>query len=169
MRTRGMNRRRIAHASGRSPSQHCGPEPDNASEIVALADVTLLFCDNNTGDALCELRLAADGTMACPLMRRPLRGMAPGTVDDLEGMTQVRTEGRPPPGRAPFAQLAAAKQPDTKKRSAARLPRPATASCGLPAARRTGSTRRCFRDFATGWLQRTGPGKRRGTCPMMGA
>jgi hypothetical protein len=71
-----------------------GPEPYNASEIVALDDATLLFCDNNIGDALFELRLAADGTMACPLIRRPLRGIAPGTVDDLEGMTHVRTDGR---------------------------------------------------------------------------
>src|SRR5262245_7301463 len=65
-------------------------EPYNASEIVALDDSTFLFCDNNIGDALFELRLAADGTMACPLIRRPLRGIAPGSVDDLEGMTHVR-------------------------------------------------------------------------------
>ena len=68
-----------------------GPEPYNASEIVALDDSTLLFCDNNISDALFELRLADDGTMACPLIRRPLRGIAPGSVDDLEGMTHVRT------------------------------------------------------------------------------
>jgi Protein of unknown function (DUF3616) len=68
-----------------------GPEPHNASEIVALDDATLLFCDNNISDALLELRLAADGTMACPLIRRPLSGIAPGSVDDLEGMTHVRT------------------------------------------------------------------------------
>lgn len=70
-----------------------GPEPYNASEIVALDDSTLLFCDNNIGDSLFELRLADDGTMACPLIRRPLRGIAPGSVDDLEGMTHVRTAG----------------------------------------------------------------------------
>src|SRR5215813_12416957 len=70
-----------------------GPEPYNASEIVALDDATFLFCDNNIGDALFELRLAADGTMAGPLIRRLLRGIAPGSVDDLEGMTHVRTDG----------------------------------------------------------------------------
>jgi hypothetical protein len=70
-----------------------GPEPYNASEIVAIDDSTFLFCDNNIGDALLELRLAADGTMACPLIRRPIRGIEPGSVDDLEGMTHVRTDG----------------------------------------------------------------------------
>jgi Protein of unknown function (DUF3616) len=70
-----------------------GPEPHNASEIVAIDDSRFLFCDNNIGDALLELRLAADGAMACPLIRRPLRGIEPGTVDDLEGMTHVRTGG----------------------------------------------------------------------------
>jgi hypothetical protein len=69
-----------------------GPEPYNASEIVALDDSRFLFCDNNIGDALFELRLAADGTMACPLIRRPIPGIEPGTVDDLEGMTRVHTE-----------------------------------------------------------------------------
>jgi Protein of unknown function (DUF3616) len=71
-----------------------GPEPYNASEIVAIDDSRFLFCDNNIGDALFELRLAADGTMAGPLVRRPIRGIEPGTVDDLEGMTHVRAEGR---------------------------------------------------------------------------
>lgn len=67
-----------------------GPEPHNASEIVAIDDSRFLFCDNNIGDALLELRLAADGTMAGPLIRRPLRGIEPGAVDDLEGMTLLR-------------------------------------------------------------------------------
>jgi hypothetical protein len=73
--------------------ERSGPEPHNASEIVAIDDSRFLFCDNNIGDALLELRLAADGTMACPLIRRPLRGIEPGTVDDLEGMTHIRTGG----------------------------------------------------------------------------
>lgn len=38
-----------------------GPEPYNASEIVAIADSRFLFCDNNIGDGLFELQLAADG------------------------------------------------------------------------------------------------------------
>jgi hypothetical protein len=70
-----------------------GPEPYNASEIVAIDDSKFLFCDNNIGDALFELRLAADGTMAGPLIRRPIGGIEPGSVDDLEGMTHVRTAG----------------------------------------------------------------------------
>jgi hypothetical protein len=70
-----------------------GPEPYNASEIVAIDDSRFLFCDNNIGDALFELRLAADGSMACPLIRRPIEGIEPGAVDDLEGMTHVRTDG----------------------------------------------------------------------------
>src|SRR5262245_8262462 len=45
-----------------------GAEPYNASEIVAIADSRFLFCDNNISDALFELRLQADGTMASPLI-----------------------------------------------------------------------------------------------------
>jgi hypothetical protein len=52
----------------------------------------LLFCDNNIGDALFELRLAADGAMACPLLRRTIQGIERGTVDDLEAMTYVRAD-----------------------------------------------------------------------------
>jgi hypothetical protein len=70
-----------------------GPEPYNASEIVAIDDAKFLFCDNNVGDALFELRLAADGNIACPLIRRPISGIELGSVDDLEGMTHVRTDG----------------------------------------------------------------------------
>jgi hypothetical protein len=69
-----------------------GDEPYNASEIVALGDSKFLFCDNNVGDALFELQLAADGTLACPLIRRPILGLEPGTVDDLEGMTHVHMD-----------------------------------------------------------------------------
>jgi hypothetical protein len=72
-------------AFGERPS----PEPYNASEIVAIDDSTFLICDNNIGDALFELRLAADGPMSSPLIRRPIRGIEPETVDDLEGMTHV--------------------------------------------------------------------------------
>ncbi len=75
--------------------QRPGPEPYNASEIVPLDDSKFLFCDNNIGDALFELRLAADGTMAGPLIKRPISGLKAGAVNDLEGLTLVRTEGRP--------------------------------------------------------------------------
>jgi hypothetical protein len=63
--------------------------PYNASEIVALADSRFLLCDNNIGDALYELRLQPDGRMSCPLVRRPLVGVVPGMVDDLETLTMV--------------------------------------------------------------------------------
>jgi hypothetical protein len=66
-----------------------GPEPYNASEVVALADSRFLFCDNNIGDALFELRLAPDASMERPLIRCAVGGMEAGTVDDLEGMALV--------------------------------------------------------------------------------
>jgi hypothetical protein len=87
--------------SGKLPSikpipfgERAGSEPYNASEIVAIGDSRFLFCDNNIGNALLELRLAADGSMACALIRRPLEEIEPGVVDDLEGMTHVHAGGR---------------------------------------------------------------------------
>jgi hypothetical protein len=99
-------------AFGERPS----PEPYNASEIVALDDSRFLFCDNNVGDALFELRLAADGTMAYPLIRRPLSGIAPGSVDDLEGMTHVRMESGSLIIAIPSLSLKQRKRRHTKKR-----------------------------------------------------
>jgi hypothetical protein len=74
--------------------EHPGPEPFNASEIAAIADSRFLFCDNNIGDGLFELRLTPDGSMAGPLIRRQLSGIEPGTVDDLECMVLVEARGR---------------------------------------------------------------------------
>jgi hypothetical protein len=74
--------------------EHPGPEPYNASEIVAIADSRFLFCDNNVGDGLFELQLAADGQMARSLIRRPLQGIETEAVDDLECMTYVQSQGR---------------------------------------------------------------------------
>jgi hypothetical protein len=74
--------------------QRDGREPYNASEIVAIDDSRFLFCDNNVGDALFELRLSADGKMECPLIRRPIRGIEEDSVDDLEGMALVHRENR---------------------------------------------------------------------------
>jgi hypothetical protein len=71
-----------------------GPEPYNASEVIAIADSRFLFCDNNVCDALFELRLAKDGGMACPLIRRPIEGIEPGAIDDIEGIELVKTAGR---------------------------------------------------------------------------
>lgn len=71
-----------------------GREPYNASEVVAIDDSRFLFCDNNIGDALFELRLTSDGRMACPLIRRPIEGVSANDVDDLEGMALVENGNR---------------------------------------------------------------------------
>jgi len=66
----------------------------NASGVIPLADSRFLFCDNNTSDALFELDLTPDGRKKGPLIRRPLQGLAPGAVDDIEDMTLVEDGGR---------------------------------------------------------------------------
>jgi hypothetical protein len=71
-----------------------GKDEINASDIVPLADSRFLICDNNTNDALFELNLTPDGQKNGPLIRRQLQGLAPGAVDDLEGMTFVEENGR---------------------------------------------------------------------------
>src|SRR5262245_21056761 len=71
-----------------------GKEPFNASEIVAIDDGRFLFCDNNIGDSLFELRLDAGGSLAGPIEPRPIRGIAADKVDDLEGMTIVSAGNR---------------------------------------------------------------------------
>ncbi len=70
-----------------------GPEPYNASEVIAIGDSRFLFCDNNVSDALFEFRLAKDGSMACPIIRRPLEGIEPGAIDDIEGLELVKAGG----------------------------------------------------------------------------
>ncbi|HEY8458763.1 MAG TPA: DUF3616 domain-containing protein [Blastocatellia bacterium] len=71
-----------------------GKNEFNASGIVPLADSRFLICDNNTNDALFELKLTPDGRKDGPLIRRPLQGLAPGAIDDLEGMALVEENGR---------------------------------------------------------------------------
>jgi hypothetical protein len=71
-----------------------GSEPYNASEVVAIGDGRFLFCDNNIGDALLELRLTPDGQIAHPLIKRPLQGLEDGVVDDIEGITLIENAGR---------------------------------------------------------------------------
>jgi hypothetical protein len=71
-----------------------GPEPYNASEVVALADSRFLFCDNNVSDALFEFRLDPEGVLDGPLRRRPIEGLAPGAIDDIEGLEIVERAGR---------------------------------------------------------------------------
>src|SRR5262245_13855867 len=71
-----------------------GRDEFNASDIVPLADSRFLICDNNTNDALFELDLTPDGREKGPLIRRPLQGLEPDSVDDLEGMTFAEEKGR---------------------------------------------------------------------------
>jgi hypothetical protein len=74
--------------------ERAGSEPYNASEVVALADSRFLFCDNNVSDALFEFRLGPDGARAGRVVRRRLEGLAPGAIDDLEGIEIVEADGR---------------------------------------------------------------------------
>lgn len=71
-----------------------GKDEINASGIVPLADSRFLICDNNTNDALFELNLTPDGQKNGPLIRRPLQGLAPGAIDDMEGMAFAEENGR---------------------------------------------------------------------------
>ena len=71
-----------------------GKDVFNASGIVALGDSHFVFVDNNTNDALLELRLTPDGKQAAPIARLPLRGLAPGTVDDIEDLALAVIDGR---------------------------------------------------------------------------
>src|SRR5262245_14599529 len=77
---------------GERPSK--GNLPYNASEVVAIADSRFLFCDNNISDALFELKLAEDGSMDEPLIRRPIAGVDKHTVDDLEALALVEEGNR---------------------------------------------------------------------------
>lgn len=71
-----------------------GKDEYNASGVVALADSRFLICDNNTSDALFELNLTPDGKKNGTLIRRPLVGVTPDAVDDLEDMTLVEEGGK---------------------------------------------------------------------------
>ena len=71
-----------------------GKDEFNASGIVPLADSRFLICDNNTNDALFELNLTPDGQKKGPLIRRPLQGLAPDAIDDMEGMAFAEENGR---------------------------------------------------------------------------
>jgi hypothetical protein len=71
-----------------------GEREFNASGVVPLADSRFLFCDNNCNDALFELDLTEDGRKKGPLIRRPLQGLAPDAIDDMEAMTLAEEKGR---------------------------------------------------------------------------
>src|SRR5262245_44578726 len=66
----------------------------NASGVVPLADSRFLFCDNNCNDALFEVGLTEDGRKKGPLIRRPLQGLAPDAIDDMEAMTLAEEKGQ---------------------------------------------------------------------------
>lgn len=71
-----------------------GERKYNASGVVPLADSRFLFCDNNCNDALFEIDLSEDGRKKSPLIRRPLQGLAPDAIDDMEAMTIAEEKGR---------------------------------------------------------------------------
>ncbi|HZF39692.1 MAG TPA: hypothetical protein VE715_12775 [Blastocatellia bacterium] len=71
-----------------------GDDVYNASGVVPLADSRFLFCDNNCNDSLFELDLTEDGQKKGPLIRRPLQGLAPNAIDDMEAMTLAEEKGR---------------------------------------------------------------------------
>ena len=74
--------------------ERAGSEPYNASEVVALSDSRFLFCDNNVSNALFEFRLGRDGSRAGRIVRRRLEGLAPGAIDDIEGIEIVAVANR---------------------------------------------------------------------------
>jgi hypothetical protein len=71
-----------------------GDDVYNASGVVPLADSRFLFCDNKTNGALFELIIGQDGQRKGPLIRRPLQGLPPDSIDDMEAMTLAEEKGR---------------------------------------------------------------------------
>ena len=71
-----------------------GDDVYNASGVVPLADSRFLFCDNNSNDSLFELLIGEDGQRKGPLIRRPLQGLPPNALDDMEAMTIAEEKGR---------------------------------------------------------------------------
>jgi hypothetical protein len=66
----------------------------NTSGIVQIADGHFLVVDNNTNDALLDLRLTPDGKQATPLALVPLEGLPAKVADDLEDLAIVEEGGR---------------------------------------------------------------------------
>ena len=95
-------------------------EEYNASGIVPLGDSRFLFCDNNINDALIELTLSADGKQQGGLVRRPLVGLAAGSIDDIEDLTIVEQGG----SRLVFAVSSLSVQPGSKKKGREAATRP---------------------------------------------
>ena len=70
-----------------------GTESYNASEVLALDDSRFLFCDNNVSDALFEFRLAPNGAMRGPVVRRPIEDLPARAIDDIEGIEILEIRG----------------------------------------------------------------------------
>jgi hypothetical protein len=64
-----------------------GDDVYNASGVVPITSSRFLFCDNNSNDSLFELIISEDGKRIGPLIRRPLQGLSPDSIDDMEAMT----------------------------------------------------------------------------------
>lgn len=64
-----------------------GKDVYNISGIVPLDGNRFLFCDNNIGDALFEFTVDAEGKKNSQIVRRPLVGVQPGQLDDIEDLT----------------------------------------------------------------------------------
>ena len=101
--------------------------PHNASEVVPIGDSRLLFCDNNIGNALLELRLAPDGSMACPLIERLIRGIEDGVIDDIEGIALVENASRKYIFALPSLSLKQRKKARKKKSKQGKLTAPRSA------------------------------------------
>lgn len=71
-----------------------GDDVYNASGVVPLADSRFLFCDNNSNDSLFELLIGENGQRKGPLIRHPLQGLPPDSIDDMEAMTLAKEKGR---------------------------------------------------------------------------
>lgn|GEM_PF-1673230 len=95
-------------------------EEHNASGVVPLGDSRFLFCDNNVNDALIELNISADGQQQGPLVRWPLVGLAPKSIDDIEDLTIVEQSGR----RLVFAVPSLSVKPGSKKKGKEAADRP---------------------------------------------
>ncbi len=65
----------------------------NATALVPLADSRFLVVDDLIDDAFFELTFTPDGEKSGPLVRRPIGGLVPGMVEDLEGATPVEHAG----------------------------------------------------------------------------
>src|SRR5262245_18594921 len=67
--------------------------PFNASGVVSIGDGQFLFCYNKNRSELLELRLDEQGKKVGAVIRRPLSGVDPAAIKDLEGMTIVERNG----------------------------------------------------------------------------